>query len=94
MRFFLAPGNGYPFSRFFGELVGLYPYADTGVTTTAAAQAVPIFVYGVYIVLGLGYLVCLVGLFFGKTPKDRSNAMELIKTLTAFYIGVVSGKFV
>jgi len=44
--------------------------------------------------MSVGYVVCLIGVFFAKRPKDRSNAMEIVKTMTAFLIGSITGKIV
>lgn len=79
-----------------GDLLGMVAYAQVGSIGNSATNqvALPIFVYGIYVVFTIAYVVCLFGLFFGKLPKDRSNAMEMLKTLTAFFIGVISGKFV
>lgn len=54
----------------------------------------PVFVYCVYALLAIGYVVCLFGLFFARQPKDKANAMEILRNLTAFFIGALSGKFV
>jgi hypothetical protein len=51
----------------------------------------PVFVYGVYVLFSVAYLGTLIGIFFGKLPKDRANAFEVFKTLNDFFIGAVSG---
>jgi hypothetical protein len=79
-----------------GDLIGVIAHAQSGQTPNISTNqtALPIIFYGIYVVFTIAYIVCLVGLFFGKLPKDRANAMEMLKTLTAFFIGVISGKFV
>ncbi|MGJ4995703.1 hypothetical protein ACQR0Z_14855 [Bradyrhizobium sp. HKCCYLS3077] len=72
-------------------------YAQSGapVGIPPAAQLLgPVFVYIVYVLFSIGYVVSLFGLFFGKQPKDKANAMEILRNLTAFFIGAISGKFV
>jgi hypothetical protein len=54
----------------------------------------PVFVYGIYLLFAIAYLCTLMGLFWARTPKDRSNASEVFKTLNAFFIGAVSGKLI
>jgi len=80
-------------ARFFG----LISYPQTVPELIALPNGIalaPVFAYVVYLLLTLGYVGCLFGVFFGSRPKDRSNAMEIVKTLTAFFIGSVTGKLI
>ena len=58
------------------------------------AQIGPVVVYGMYLLLAVAYIVALFAIFLRRENRDRVNAMEMFKTLNAFFIGAISGKFV
>ena len=72
-------------------------YAQSGVPVSIppAAQLLgPVFVYIVYVLFFDWLRRLIVRPLFGKQPKDKANAMEILRNLTAFFIGGISGKFV
>jgi hypothetical protein len=69
-------------------------FAQSGGNGPPSIQVLPIVVYAIYLLLSVGYIVSLFYVFKAGTPKSRSDAMEILKTLTAFFIGAISGKAV
>lgn len=67
-------------------------YAEVGSASTALPSVLPIVVYLIYLLFSIGYVASLYFMFKGTTAKDRANAMEILKNLTAFFIGAISGK--
>jgi|ERR1043166_530843 hypothetical protein len=65
-----------------------------GGNTLASVPLWPIIVYGIYILFAIGYVYSLIKVFSAEKSKDRANAMEIVKGLTAFFIGAISGKAV
>jgi hypothetical protein len=73
----------------------VFAQSGTPAGITPASQLIgPVFVYIVYVLFSIGYVASLIGLFYGKQPKDKANAMEILRNLSAFFIGAISGKFV
>jgi hypothetical protein len=67
-------------------------FADTGIDVPSPTQITPVIVYGIFLVLTLAYAASLCVILFGKETRDKTFATDLAKTLTAFFIGAVSGK--
>ena len=78
----------------FLDLTGYAQMVPGPIPLPNGITVVPVFAYVVYLLLTLGYVGCLLAVFFGRRPKNRSNAMEIAKTLTAFFIGSVTGKLI
>jgi hypothetical protein len=67
-------------------------YAQSISEPLAPKATLPILLAVVYFLLGIAYLVTLIGFTCAKDPKVRSNSMEVFKGLNAFFIGAISGK--
>ena len=46
---------------------------------------------GIFVVLGLGYIVGIIKLLFSENPDHVDAASDLVKTLTGFFVGAATG---
>lgn len=69
-------------------------FAASGSVRGLSVPIVPVLVYLTYVLFSFGYVYSIIKAFNGKAHRDRANAMEIVKGLTAFFIGAISGKAV
>lgn len=84
--------------RFVHGMLNVFPsaYAETTTSITPAgpaAQLGPIVVYGIYVLFAVGYVASLISLLFGQDSR-KDIALDIFKTISAFFIGAISGRFV
>ena len=70
-------------------------YAATPLgTNEATASILPVIIYGIYMLLAIGYVGSFFAMIFAPDKKVRSDAFEYLKQITALFIGVASGKLI